>query len=132
MLLYEGGEAHRFDAEAIDAGVTGVMRTLRRLGMIESRLPRARPTRLIRRTTWVRARRGGLADILVDLGQPVKRGQPVASISDAFGTRPTTVKAPETGWVIARTKRPLVHSGDALVHIAAETGPDRDEPAERN
>jgi hypothetical protein len=28
--------------------------------------------------------------------------------------------------------RPLVNPGDALVHIAAETGPDQDEPAERD
>ena len=132
VLLYEGGEAHRFDDWAIEAGVTGVLRTLRRLGMIEARLPRAKTTRVIRRTTWVRARRGGLAELLVDLGDAVTKGQPVAAISDAFGTRPTTVKATEDGWVIARTKRPLVHSGDALVHIAAASGPDRDEPAERN
>jgi predicted deacylase len=61
----------------------------------------------------------------------VVRGQPVASISDAFGMRPTQVKAHETGWVIARSLRPLVNSGDSLIHIAAETGPDRDEPADR-
>ncbi len=132
VLTYEGGEAHRFNGRAIEAGVTGVLRTLRRLGMIESRLPRARPTRLIRRTSWVRARRGGLADLLVKLGEAVEKGQPVAAISDAFGIRPTLVKASETGWVIARTKRPLVHSGDALFHIAAETGPDKDDLVERH
>ncbi len=130
ILVYEGGQAHRFDDHAIDVGVTGVLRTLRSLGMIEARLPRAKPTRVIRRTRWIRARRGGLAEVGVDLGQAVEKGQVVAAISDAFGTRPTIVKATEDGWVIARTLRPLVHSGDALVHIAAETGPDRDEQAE--
>ena len=131
VLTYEGGEAHRFNTEAIEAGVIGAMRTLRRLGMIDARLPRARPTKLIRRTAWVRARRGGLADILVSLGEPVSEGQPVAQISDAFGVRPTTVKANETGWVIARTLRPLVNSGDALIHIGAKAGPDRDDQAEK-
>jgi hypothetical protein len=33
--------------------------------------------------------------------------------------------------VVARTLRPLVNSGDALVHIASERGPYLDEPAER-
>lgn len=131
VLLYEAGQAHRFDDDAVEAGVTGVMRTLRSLGMIDLRLPRVRPTRLIRNTRWVRARRGGIMDINVKLGDFVEKGDTVVAISDAFGTRPTSVRATETGWVIARTLRPLVNSGDALVHIAAESGPDRDEPAER-
>lgn len=131
MLLYEAGQAHRFDEDAIETGVAGVMRTLRTMGMIDARLPRVRPTRLIRRTRWMRARRGGIAEIEVGLGHRVEKGEIVASISDAFGMRPTQVKASETGWVIARSLRPLVNSGDSLVHIAAESGPDRDEPAEK-
>lgn len=131
VLLYEAGQAHRFDDDAIDVGVAGVMRTLRALGMHDARLPRGSRTKLIRRTRWVRARRGGLAEISVSLGQRVEEGEPIAAISDAFGTRPTTVKAPQTGWIIARTLRPLVNSGDALAHIASESGPEGDEPAER-
>ncbi len=131
VLLYEAGQPHRFDDEAIETGVAGVLRSLRSLKMIDARLPRSRPTRLIRRTRWVRARRGGLAEMLVKLDDHVETGQPIAAISDAFGTRPTLVKATETGWIIARTLRPLVNSGDALVHIATSDGPDSDEPAEK-
>lgn len=132
VLLYEAGQAHRFDPETIELGVTGVMRTLRALGMIDARLPRVEPTRLVRRTRWVRARRGGIAEVHVALGEHVEEGQTLASISDAFGMRPTLVRASETGWVIARSLRPLVNSGDSLVHIAAEAGPDRDEQAEKD
>lgn len=131
VLLYEAGQAHRFDHDAIKTGVDGTMRTLRSMKMIDARLPRVKPTRMIRRTSWVRSRRGGIAEIGVKLGQYVEAGEPIALVSDAFGTRPTTVKATQTGWIIARTLRPLVNAGDALVHIAAETGPDKDEPAER-
>ncbi len=131
VLLYEAGQPHRFDDPAIETGVVGVMRTLRALGMIDARLPRVSPTRLIRRTRWVRARRGGIVDTEVALGQRVEKGQTLALISDAFGMRPTQVKASESGWVIARSLRPLVNLGDPLVHIGAETGPDRDERAEK-
>lgn len=130
ILVYEAGQAHRFDDHAVDAGVAGVMRTLRAMGMIDARLPRVQATRLIRRTRWVRARRGGIADIEVRLGEKVARGDRIASISDAFGMRPTQVKATESGWVIAKSLRPLVNSGDSLVHIGSVGGPDRDEPAE--
>lgn len=130
-LLYEAGQAHRFDDDAVETGVVGIMRTLRAMGMIDARLPRIQQTRLIRRTRWVRARRGGIADIEVRLGEKVEKGQRVASIADAFGMRPTQVKATESGWVIAMSLRPLVNSGDSLIHIGAMSGPDRDEPAEK-
>lgn len=131
VLVYEAGQAHRFDDDAIETGVVGVMRTLRYLRMIDIRLPRVRPTRVIRRTRWVRARRGGLANISVALGDVVEKGEVVATISDAFSTRPTAATASSSGFVVARTLRPLVNSGDALVHIASEQGPYLDEPAER-
>jgi hypothetical protein len=131
VLVYEAGQAHRFDDEAIETGVMGVMRTLRSLKMIDVRLPRVRPTRVMRRTRWVRARRGGLANISVALGDVVEKGEVVATISDAFSTRPTAATASSSGFVVARTLRPLVNSGDALVHIASEQGPYLDEPAER-
>lgn len=124
VLLYEAGQAHRFDDDAVETGVTGVLRTLRVMGMIDARLPRVKPTRLIRRSRWVRARRGGIADIEVKLGEAVATGQALGSISDAFGMRPTQVKAPETGWVIARSLRPLVNSGDSLIHIGMAAEPD--------
>ncbi|MGH8946060.1 MAG: succinylglutamate desuccinylase/aspartoacylase family protein [Acidimicrobiia bacterium] len=131
VLLYEAGQAHRFDQDAVETGYAGVMRTLRHMEMIDESLPRAEPTTLIRRTRWVRARRGGIVELHAKLGQRVTEGEVVASISDAFGNRATSVKATQTGWVIACTVRPLVNLGDALIHVAAETGPDIDEPAER-
>jgi predicted deacylase len=57
-------------------------------------------------------------NLVVELGQLVERGEPVAAISDAFGSRPTRVKAAEAGWIIARTLNPLENTGDALVNIA--------------
>lgn len=131
MLLFEAGQADRVDDDVVRVGVEGVLRTLRSMKMVDIRLPRPTPTRLVRRTQWIRARRGGLVEIGPGLGEKVSAGDVVAHISDAFGIRPTAVKSTGTGWVIARTLNPLVNPGDALLHIAAERGPDRDEPAER-
>lgn len=119
MLLYEGGQADRLDEDAVQAGFHGVMRTLRSLGMIEAKLPRAAPTILVRKTQWVRARRGGLVEIAPKLGDTVEQGQIVASISDAFGLRPTGVKSPLSGYVIGRNLNPLVNPGDPLLQVGA-------------
>jgi uncharacterized protein len=131
VLVYEAGEAHRFEEHSIAAGVDGVLRVLRQLGMAEAEVAEPGPVRRVRRTAWVRARRGGIANLDVELGQQVAEGDVIGSIADSFGVRPSRVKATASGWVIARSLNPLVAPGDALVHLATEAGPDRDEPAER-
>lgn len=131
VLLYEGGQVHRFDEPAIDLGVAGVLRTMQALDMGTWDVPRGHRPLLVDKTTWVRARRGGIAHLEVGLGEEVEKGQVVATIGEALGRRPTGVKAPTEGWVIAVTQSPLVSPGDALVHLAVPDVSGRDEPAER-
>lgn len=126
VLLYEGGEAWRFDREAIDAGVAGVGRVLSRLGMTQ--VPdepvgidgsTAAPTPAESRSSgWVRVRRSGIAGIDVQLGQMVERGQVVATVRDSVGRRLSQTRANRAGMVIGLTQQPLVNQGDAIIHIA--------------
>ena len=140
VLLYEGGEAWRFDREAIDAGVVGVVRVLARLGMIQST---DEPVGLdgstvapvpaeSRSSGWVRVRRSGIAGIDVALGQIVERGQIVATVRDSVGRRLSQTRANRSGMVIGLTQQPLVNQGDAIIHIAelldeptSPSGPER-------
>ncbi len=128
MLLYEGGEAWRFDPRAIDVGAAGIERVLARLGMIGSVGSEPAPPPVeCRSSAWVRARRSGIALLDVELGQTVDRGDSLAVVRDWLGTRLSVAKAPRSGIVIGHTQHPLVNQGDALVHIA-ET--DTSQPAE--
>lgn len=119
VLVYEGGEAWRFDEWAIEAGVAGIRRVLATLGMID---PVAEdppePSRHYDRTGWVRARRTGILHLEVQLGQQVAQGDRLGGLSDSFGRRVNLVYADRDGVVIGRTEAPLVNGGDALVHIA--------------
>ena len=74
VLLYEAGQAHRFDHDAVEAGVRGVLRALRSMDMIDARLPRSSGTQVIRRTRWIRARRGGIVEFEAKLGDYVETG----------------------------------------------------------
>lgn len=119
VLLYEGGENNRFDKYAIDAGVLGVRRVLAALGMIEPfDDPAHEPSVECRSSGWVRARRTGILDLEVDLGQQVADGERLGALVDSFGKTLRLVHANRTGVVIGRTETPLVNSGDAIVHIA--------------
>ncbi|MGH3361483.1 MAG: succinylglutamate desuccinylase/aspartoacylase family protein [Nocardioides sp.] len=123
VLLYEGGEAWRFDDWAIDAGVLGVRRVLAALGMIDPLEGDApSPSLACRQSGWVRARRTGILELEARLGQHVVQGERLGGLVDSFGKRLRLVHADRTGIVIGRTEAPLVNSGDAIVHIANHDG----------
>lgn len=119
VLLYEAGEALRFDAEAIHVGVTGVLRVMADLGMYNHAPPAQVDCSLeATTTTWVRAARGGILHIEVGLGQKVYKKQRLGFISDAFGETQTTIYAPKDGLIIGHTKNPLVNQGNGIFHLA--------------
>jgi predicted deacylase len=120
MLVYEGGEALRFDEMAIRAGVAGVLSVMRALGMLPaSRAERsAREPFVARSSHWVRAPESGILRTRAALGARVKEGDLLGVISDPLGDEETPVPAPYSGVVIGRSNLPLVHAGDALFHVA--------------
>jgi predicted deacylase len=119
MLLFEGGEAWRFDAPAIEVGARGVRRVLAELAMIDpdDTAEFARPVES-RRSTWVRARRSGLALLQTELGATVQQGELLGVIHDSVGKRLSRITAPRHGMVIGHIQHPLVNQGDAVVHLA--------------
>lgn len=121
VLLYEGGEAWRFDEHAIATGVRGVERVMRELDMIDAidAPPEHRTPAISSQTKWIRATRSGIANFPVDPGDSVSKGDVVCIIHDALGRRLSRLRAPLDGLVIGQTQHPLVNRGDAVVHIAA-------------
>lgn len=119
MLLYEGGEAWRFDEPALEVGVRGIRRVLTELDMIDPDDTEPRPSPMeSRSTTWIRARRSGLALLHTRLGARVVRGELLGVIHDSVGKRLSRITAPRGGVVISHIQHPLVNQGDALVHLA--------------
>ena len=122
VLLYEAGEAWRFDEWAIDAGVAGVRRVLASLGMTDPvDEPPPLPSAVCRVSGWVRAPRTGILQLDAALGQRVEPGDRLGGLSDSFGKRVRLVRADRPGIVIGRTEAPLVNRGDAIVHIGEVT-----------
>ncbi len=119
VLVYEAGEANRFDAAGIDMGVGGVLRVMRSLAMIDDELEAApMPPRVCRTSAWVRARRTGFCEMLVRLGAEVAAGESVAVVFDALGRDRSLIKVKTAGIVIGHVTSPIVHKGDAVAHIA--------------
>lgn len=120
ILLYEAGEALRFDELSIRAGVRGVINVMRYLNMLPSRQQRIHNKKPIitGNTTWVRAPHSGILRALVPLGGRVQKGSVLGVIADPLGTSEYHVVAEAEGIVMGRTYMPLVHEGEALFHLA--------------
>ena len=118
VLLYEGGEALRFDREAIAAGSAGISRVLHHLGIVGAEPEPPMVTRFSRETKWSRASRSGILHLSPQLGDRVEKGELVATIRDPFGKRLSRMTARVSGIVIGHTQHPLVNRGDAVLHVA--------------
>jgi len=118
VLLYEGGEASRFDRATIEAGRDGTLRILQHLGMIEAAPAPTVETLLSHRSRWIRATRSGILHFDAGLGASVGAGETIATVFDPFGKLLSRLKARHSGVVIGHTQLPLVNQGDAIAHVA--------------
>ncbi|MEJ2638453.1 MAG: succinylglutamate desuccinylase/aspartoacylase family protein [Desulfosarcinaceae bacterium] len=130
VLLYEAGEALRLHDVAIRAGVRGVLGVMGALQMLpRSATGRSKITPIeTRRTTWLRAGSSGLFLSKVPLGARVREGQVLGQIVDPFGGVEEKIRSTQAGMVIGRLNLPLVHSGDAIFHLALFDQPTVIEP----
>lgn len=119
ILLYEAGEALRFDEFCVRVGYKGILNVMRHLEM----LPRVKKKENIepfvaRRSGWLRATGSGIVNYRKGLGDHVLKGEVLATISDLFGEEMDRVPCNADGIVIGRQNLPLVQEGDAMFHIA--------------
>lgn len=120
IIVYEAGEALRFDEFAIRMGVTGCLRVLKSVGCLgaKSVKERATPSPISRKSTWARAPEGGVFRSFRTTGDTVEEGEVIGLVSDPFGESEVEVGAPLDGLIVGRTNLPIVNKGDALFHIA--------------
>lgn len=127
VLVYEAGEALRFDEVSIRAGVDGVISVMQEIGMLKRRTSRrkVKETYVAKRTVWVRAPQSGILRTICRLGARVKRGDIMGYLADPLGDNEAEVIASTSGIVIGRTTIPLISEGEALFHIATFEEPDK-------
>ncbi|NGX15742.1 succinylglutamate desuccinylase/aspartoacylase family protein [Wenzhouxiangella sp. XN24] len=119
-LIYEAGEALRFDEMSIRIGVAGIIEVMRKLEMLRAKRKPTRPVKPVVADSsyWVRAPEGGILRTTVRLGQRVSAGETLGQVSDPFGAHDIPVSAVHAGIVIGCNSLPLVNEGDALIHVA--------------
>ncbi len=124
ILVYEGGESSRFDEFAIEEGIKGTIRLMNHLKMSKQIIPEPNySNRIVKNSSWVRAKNSGVFLSSVAYGEKVNKGKILGSINDPLGDYKLMVKSPANGYVIGLNHNPIVHQGDALMHIGVVKQP---------
>lgn len=122
VLVYEGGEALRFNEIAIRTGVRGILNVIKELDMIEKTIDHKKLKNIhpvtVRSSIWIRAPRSGIVHTLKSLGKKVEKDERIGIVADPFGSEEIDIISPRTGIVIGHTNIPLINEGEALFHIA--------------
>ncbi len=121
FLLYEAGEALRFNEIAIRIGLQGVLNVMHHLEMLPLKIStkkKAVPCAITKSSYWVRAPHSGTIHPLKKLGARVSKDDILGIIANPMGIEEYKLKVPSPGIIIGQSNLPLVHEGAALFHIA--------------
>lgn len=120
ILLYEAGEALRFDETCIRIGVNGLINVLRENDMLPKVVhKKPRKTPIITKTSqWMRSSESGMLRTIKALGDIVHKDETIAFIDEPLGDESFELKALFDGVIIGKSEIPLVQAGDAVFHIA--------------
>ncbi|AXX92821.1 peptidase M14 family metallocarboxypeptidase, succinylglutamate desuccinylase/aspartoacylase-like protein [Malaciobacter molluscorum LMG 25693] len=119
ILLYEAGEALRFDETCIRIGVKGIVNVLRELHMLPITKRKSKKLPIITKSSqWIRAGESGVLRTIKALGDIVKKEDIIAYIDEPLGNASFEVKSSFDGIIIGKSEIPLVQEGDAIFHIA--------------
>ena len=118
IIVYEGGESSRLNENAIEHGMAGTIRMMNKIGI--SSVPVTEPgykNQEYWHSSWIRARTSGIFQSLVNCGDAIHKNQQVGTITDPFGEYRVQLKSHTAGRVIGLNNDPVLHQGDAVMHI---------------
>ena len=118
IIVYETGESMRFDEFGIQTAMDGTYRLMNHYGMREGNPQAGYSPALFKKSSWIRSKVAGIFNPKVKLGDTVKPRQVVGKITDPYGNESFQVINRTEGRVIGLNNSPVVHRGDAILHIA--------------
>ena len=110
---------------AVRVGVKGVLNVMKKLGMVDGEIEPQDEIQVVggRLTrTEVTANRGGLVQEYKDAGDPVRKGEVIGHIVDAYGEPLEEIVSPVDGWLLAfpLLGNQAVFTGDLLAFFLFE------------
>lgn len=142
-ITYEVGEPMQLREEEIALGTRRLRTLLGQLGMTPEQEQLSRMPEVYVRTRWVRVEDGGIMLAQAEIGDRVRVGDVLATVTNPISSHSQVLRSPHTGRVIGRAVNQVVIPGFAAFHIglalppetppeapSAEEPEDPDEPVE--
>ncbi|RIV69544.1 succinylglutamate desuccinylase/aspartoacylase family protein [Flagellimonas aequoris] len=116
-ITLEYGNPQVYQQDMIERGTKGVTDLFKWLGFTQGTVTIPPARNVCSKSYWIFTQKGGYLDVLVDLGQKVKKGDPIGILKDPFGEVVEEVNAPEDGIVIGKSSNPVNISGGRIIHL---------------
>lgn len=120
LLVYQAGEAMRFDENAISLGLSGVKNVMQAIDMLKNAPVQEVAPVFSRDEDWIVTHKAGILHSQVTLGQTIEKGECIGEISDPFGADLLEpIYAPRKGMVVGVNTSPLIQEGMEIFKIAS-------------
>lgn len=119
-VTLEAGEPMAMQSEVVNEGTAAINTLLAKMGMYGKKTwNRIAP--VYYRSTWVRANQSGILFSKVTLGQRIKAGEILGTVTDPITNGRSTIVSPYQGRIIGMALDQVVLPGFAAYHIGIQT-----------
>jgi uncharacterized protein len=116
-VTLEAGEPLRVDDDAVADSVRAINALIHALGMTKKRTRVGNPEPVYYTSTWLRADGGGILSSQTKLGEKVKAGELLGTVTDPITNKMTEVRSPKDGRILGMAVNQFVIPGFAVYHL---------------
>lgn len=120
-VTMEAGEPMAMQSEVVVEGVNALYTVLAKTGMYGKQKRWTRISPVYYRSAWVRANQSGILFSKATLGQRVKEGDVLGTVTDPITNARTTIRSPYHGRILGMALDQVVLPGFAAYHIGIQT-----------
>lgn len=123
-ITLETGGAMQLHEKPVSLGVKGIQTLLYKMGMYRKTSFWGEPEPVYYQSTWVRTNQGGILFSEVKLGQKIRQGQLLGTVTDPITNARQTIMAPMRGRILGMALNQVVQPGFAVYRIGIQTSDD--------
>lgn len=120
-VTLEAGEPMAMQSKVVTEGTDAIMTLMSKLGMYGKKARWKQSSPVYYKSSWVRANQSGILFSRVELGNKVKKGDLLGSVTDPITNVKADIKSPYDGRVIGMALDQVVMPGFATHHIGIQT-----------
>lgn len=122
-ITLEAGGPNQLDKSSVDAGVKSLETMLQNLGIQPTLRFWGAPQPVFYKSHWIRADQGGILISAVELGDKVKKGDMLGSVTDPVTNTGSTIYATFNGRILGMALNQVVQTGFAAYHVGVVKEP---------